>query len=99
LHLVLDFPSAQRELAIVRRRVPEASEELAAQLVRFVQSVRTADLRKTPSVSETIDWARALVLLGARALEPALVRDTLGVLLKHAEDAAAIERELAKHMT
>ncbi|HEY8430696.1 MAG TPA: MoxR family ATPase [Sandaracinaceae bacterium] len=99
LHLVLDFPSAQRELAIVRRRVPEATEELAAQLVRFVQSVRTVDLRKTPSVSETIDWARSLVLLGARALEPALVRDTLGVLLKHAEDAEAIERELGKHLS
>ncbi len=98
LHLVLDFPSVERELAIVRRRVPEAADALTQQLVRFVHSVREVDLRKVPSVSETLDWARALVLLGARALEPALVRDTLGVLLKHAEDAAAIERELAKHL-
>lgn len=98
LHLVLDLPSEARELAIVRRRVPEASAELTAQLVRFVQSVRAVDLRKTPSVSETLDWARALVLLGARALDPSLVRDTLGVLLKHAADAQTIERELGKHM-
>lgn len=98
LHLVLDLPSEARELAIVRRRVPEASAELTAQLVRFVQSVRAVDLRKTPSVSETLDWARALVLLGARALDPSLVRDTLGVLLKHAADADTIERELGKHM-
>ncbi len=98
LHLVLDFPSEARELAIVRRRVPEASAELTAQLVRFVQSVREVDLRKTPSVSETLDWARALVLLGARALDPSVVRDTLGVLLKHAADAEVIERELGKHM-
>ncbi|MCZ7683247.1 MAG: MoxR family ATPase [Sandaracinaceae bacterium] len=98
LHLVLDFPSEARELAIVRRRVPEASAELTAQLVRFVQSVREVDLRKTPSVSETLDWARALVLLGARALDPSVVRDTPGVLLKHAADAEVIERELGKHM-
>lgn len=98
LHLVLDLPSEARELAIVRRRVPEASAELTAQLVRFVQSVRAVDLRKTPSVSETLDWARALVLLGARALDPSLVRDTLGVLLKHAADADTIEREFGKHM-
>lgn len=98
LHLVLDFPSERRELAIVRRRVPDASEELTRELVRFVQSVRSLDLRKTPSVSETIDWARALVLLGARALDPALVRDTLGVLLKHGEDAEIVERDLGKHM-
>jgi MoxR-like ATPase len=98
LHLVLDFPSAQRELAIVQRRVPEAPGKLAEQLVSFVQSVRNEELRKTPSVAETIDWARSLVLLGARALDPALVRDTLGVLLKHAEDAQRIERELGKHI-
>ncbi len=98
LHLVLDFPNERRELAIVRRRVPEVSEALGRALVRFVQSVRTADLRKAPSVSETLDWARSLVLLGAPALEPELVRDTLGVLLKHADDAEKIERDLHKHL-
>lgn len=94
LHLVLDFPSAKRELDIVRRRVPEVSSALGEALVRFVHSVRAMELRKTPSVSETLDWARALVLLGAPALEPELVRDTLGVMLKHKEDAEAVEREL-----
>lgn len=98
LHLVLDFPSPVRELAIVRRRVPEVSEALGEALVRFVSSVRSMDLRKTPSVSETLDWARALVLLGATSLEPDLVRDTLGVLLKHKEDRVEVERELAKHL-
>src|SRR5690606_28051300 len=98
LHLVLDFPSPSRELAIVRRRVPEVSIALGEALVRFVGSVRSMDLRKTPSVSETLDWARALVLLGARALEPEVVRETLGVLLKHKEDAAAVERDLPTHL-
>lgn len=98
MHLVLDFPSERRELAIVRRRVPDATEALAGALVRFVQSLRAAPLRKAPSVSETLDWARALVLLGAPTLEPALVRETLGVLLKHREDVERIESELAKHL-
>ncbi|MEZ4340562.1 MAG: MoxR family ATPase [Sandaracinaceae bacterium] len=98
LHLVLDFPDAARELRIVRRRVPEASEALAKQLVAFVQSVRAGDLKKTPSVAETIDWARALVLLGARSLEPELVRQTLGVLLKHADDARRVTPDLGRHM-
>jgi MoxR-like ATPase len=98
LHLVLDFPNEARELAIVRRRVPEASAELGAQLVAFVQSIRGLDLRKTPSVAETLDWARALVLLGSRILEPSVVRETLGVLLKHRSDAEKVERELGKHL-
>ena len=98
LHLTLDFPSEKRELAIVRRRVPEAQDALAAQLVAFVQSVRALDLRKTPSVAETLDWARSLVLLGAEALDPALVRDTLGVLAKHREDAERIEATLHEHL-
>lgn len=98
LHLVLDFPSEARELEIVRRRVPEASEALSKHLVRFIQSIRTSELRKMPSVAETIDWARALVLLGARGLEPELVRQTLGVLLKHAEDVARVGPELPRHL-
>lgn len=98
LHLVLDFPTEARELAIVRRRVPEASAELTAQLVRFVQSLRRLDLRKTPSVAETLDWARALVLLGAPSLGPELVRQTLGALLKHGDDAARVTAELGQHL-
>ena len=99
LHLVLDFPDAPRELKIVRRRAPEAGEALSKQLVSFVQSIRRLDLRKTPSVAETLDWARALVLLGARALDPELVRQTLGVLLKHTEDVQKVMPELDRHLS
>jgi len=98
LHLVLDCPDLRRELAIVRRRVPEATEALAEHLVRFVQSVRGAELAKPPSVAETLDWARALVLLGARSLDAELVRQTLGVLLKRGDDAERIRVEIGKHL-
>jgi MoxR-like ATPase len=98
LHLSLDYPSAERELAIVRRRAPEASEELGRKLVAFVRSVREAPLRKPPSVAEAIDWARALVLLGARSLSPELVRESLGALLKHREDVERISAELGEHL-
>lgn len=98
LHLVLGFPSEARELAIVRRHVPEAAEALTSQLVGFVQSLRRVDLRKTPSVAETLDWARALVLLGAASLTPDLVRETLGVLLKHADDAAKVGPDVGSHL-
>lgn len=98
LHLVLGFPSEARELAIVRRHVPEAAQSLTTQLVAFVQSLRRVDLRKTPSVAETLDWARALVLLGAASLTPDLVRETLGVLLKHADDASKVGPEIGAHL-
>jgi len=98
LHLFLDYPTAPRELAIVRHHVPEAGAELAAELVRITQAVRKLELRKTPSVSETIDWARSLVLLGASALEPEVVRSTLGVLAKHREDAERISESLPQLM-
>ena len=96
LHLFLDYPTPSRELSIVRRHVPEAAPRLAEQLVAVVQSLRRLDLRKTPSVSESIDWARALVLLGAQALDADLVRETLGVLAKHREDHEKIRGEAAK---
>ncbi len=98
LHLVLGFPSEARELKIVRRRAPRASDALSAHLVSFVQSVRRTELRKAPSVAETLDWARALVLLGARSLEPELVRQTLGVLLKHADDVRKVEPDVRRHL-
>ncbi len=87
LHLFVDYPSTQRELAIVRQRVPEAGEVLSRQIVAVAQALRGLDLRKAPSVSETLDWARALVLLGAQGLDAALVRETLATLVKHREDA------------
>ena len=92
LHLHLDYPSPARELAIVAMRVPDIEETLAQHLVSFVQEVRTMDLRKLPSIAETIDWARSLVVLGARSLDPEIAQDTLGALLKHQEDREKVER-------
>jgi MoxR-like ATPase len=86
LHAFLDYPPPSRERAIVERHVPGIDSALAAELVSFVQKLRTLDLHKIPSIAETIDWARALIALGARHLDPDLVRDTLGALLKHEED-------------
>lgn len=80
------FPDAAREIEIVRRRAPGASERLASQVVRTVQRMREIDLFKPPGVAETIDWANALVALDAVALDAESMRDTLGVLLKHQED-------------
>jgi MoxR-like ATPase len=92
LHLHLDYPSPARELAIIALRVPDIEDSLAQHLVAFVQEVRGMELRKMPSISETIDWARALVALGARSLDPEIAQDTLGVLLKHQEDKEKVER-------
>ncbi|AKV01790.1 hypothetical protein AKJ09_08453 [Labilithrix luteola] len=86
LHTFLDYPPPSRELAILELRVPGIARELAEALVRFVADVRKLDLRKLPSISETIDWARALLLLGASGLDRTLVTETLGVLVKHEED-------------
>jgi MoxR-like ATPase len=91
LHAFVDYPSPSREQAILQMRVPNLGEHLAEQLTRFVQKVRTMDLRKAPSIAETIDWARALVLLGANALDEELVRSTLGVLVKHGDDREKVE--------
>jgi len=96
LHLFLDYPNAETELAIVRQHVPDASARLAQEVVRVVQSVRQQELRKTPSVSETIDWARALLLLGAEHVDPELLGATLGVLSKHREDGEAVTRAAKK---
>ena len=96
LHLYIDFPTAQRELEIVRVRVPGVREELARKVVAAVQAIRKLDLKKAPSISETVDWARALVLLHADSLDPALVRDTLNVILKFEQDIAAVEPQIVE---
>jgi MoxR-like ATPase len=95
LHAFVDYPPPAREQAILEMRVPNLGQTLAAQLTAFAQKTRALDLRKAPSIAETIDWARALVLLGAGALDPELTRATLGVLLKHEEDRQKIETKLA----
>ena len=82
----VQFPDATRELEIVNRRAPGASQRLATQVVDYVQRMRKMDLFKLPGVAETIDWTNALVALNAISLEPDAVRDTLGVLLKYQED-------------
>jgi MoxR-like ATPase len=86
LYLHLDYPTAEREQAIVLSRVPELPEQLAEQLVRTVRSLRSMELKKSPSVAESIDWARTLLALGLDTLDEAAVRSTLGVVLKHASD-------------
>jgi MoxR-like ATPase len=88
LHLFIDFPSRERELAIVRARVPEAAEALARSVVAAVARLRTLDLKKPPSISETLDWIRALAVLNAERLDPALLDDTLNLVLKYEADVA-----------
>ena len=86
LYLYIDYPAPEREQAIVLRRVPDVSAALAGQITRVVGSLRRLELKKRPSVSETIDWARTLSLLGAEEVSTELVIDTLHVLLKHQPD-------------
>src|SRR5882757_8206106 len=92
------YPNAERELLIVRTKVPGISTALSAQVVHFVQSLRKQDLFKAPGVAETLDWASALAELDVVALDPATVTDTLGVLLKYQDDIARIEGAKAKEL-
>jgi MoxR-like ATPase len=86
----VNYPDAQRELEIVRRKAPEAPERLSREVVAFVQKLRAADLFKLPGVAETIDWCKALTALDAIALDATIVDDTLGVLLKYQDDIAKV---------
>jgi MoxR-like ATPase len=90
LHLHIGYPEPKLERRIVEVRVPGVSQHLLRQLVSFVQQIRGLDIKKQPSVSETIDWARVLVLLHADSLDNVMVRDTLNVLLKFEEDVEAV---------
>jgi MoxR-like ATPase len=85
------FPDAQRELAIVQRRVPGIAQQLAQQVVAFVQKLREIELYKLPGIAETIEWSRALIELDAHVLDAAVIRDTLGVLLKYQDDIARMQ--------
>lgn len=95
LHLFIDYPVPTVEAAIVRLRVPGIEEALLASVTAFLTKVRALPLRKSPSISEAIDWARTLVLLGASTLEPELVRETMGVIVKHADDRDKVEAKLS----
>ena len=94
----LGYPNAERELSIVRAKVPGIAERLSREIVHFVQSLRREDLFKAPGVAETLDWAAALSELDAVALDPATVSDTLGVLLKYQDDIARLEGTKAKEL-
>ncbi len=90
----VDYPDAPRELAIVRRKCPQASESLARSIVAFTQRLRAMDLFKAPGIAETLDWAEALVALDRVALDPQTVADTAGVLLKYQDDVGALGPEV-----
>jgi MoxR-like ATPase len=96
LHLFIDFPAPAEELAIIRLKVPEVSERLAAAVVSAVQRIRTMELRKPPSVSESLDWARSLVILNADHLDAQLVESTLTMLVKYEKDLERVRGSLDK---
>ena len=89
----VEYPSAARELEIVRRKAPGAAERLSREVVAFVQHLRTMDLYKAPGVAETLDWTRSLLALDALSLDPETIGDTLGALLKYQDDIARLQRE------
>jgi MoxR-like ATPase len=92
------YPSAERELKIIKARKPGVGDELAREVVGFIQALRGQDLFKSPGVAETLDWVSALNELNAIALDPATVNDTLGVLLKYQDDIARMEGSEAKRL-
>lgn len=96
LYLFIGYPSVEQEMAVVRLKVPELSAKLAQQAVELVQSLRSMDLRKSPSISETLDWAKALVTLNAKNLSPQVLENTLSVLLKHESDLQRAKRWLQR---
>ncbi len=94
LHLALGYPDEARELAIVRLKVPEISATLSQQVVTVIRRIRELDLRKAPSISETLDWAQALILLNATSLTPELADETLQLILKYDRDAQKVSEQL-----
>ena len=91
----VDYPDAQRELAIVRRKCPGVPERLAREVVAFTQALRARDVFKAPGIAETLDWAEALVALDRVSLDPQTVADTIGVLLKYQDDIGALTPDVA----
>jgi MoxR-like ATPase len=96
LHLHIDFPSEEQEVAILDMKVPGIDRHLAEEVVSVVQRIRKLDLKKTPSISETLDWARALMALNADSLEDQLVQETLSVILKYEGDIQKAQSELGR---
>jgi len=96
LYLSLDFPDRDRETEIIRIKIPGIGEQLLDEVVRVVQKIRRLDLKKKPSISETLDWARALIVLNTEKLDPGLVEDTLNLFLKYEGDIRRSRTEIKK---
>ena len=96
LHLYIPFPDAKLEREIIKARVPEISKNLQIKLVDFVQGLRELDLKKLPAISETIDWAKTLILLNAEEISEDLAKSTLNVLLKHQQDIEVVQKEIPR---
>ena len=94
----IPYPSAAKELEIVRRKVPRVAERLSEQVVSFVQALREQELHKLPGVAETLDWAEALMHLGAAELDETLVSATIGMLLKYQDDVDAVRGSLGESL-
>ncbi|MDH5606527.1 MAG: MoxR family ATPase [Anaerolineae bacterium] len=94
LYLHIDYPTQEQELAVVRLKAPDLAPKLAKQAVEIVQRLRGMDLRKSPSISETIDWARALVTLNAEKIDAATLENTISILLKHESDLSRAKRRI-----
>ncbi len=95
LHLFIDFPGIEQERHIIQLKVPDLSERLTAEAARMVNALRKLDLKKTPSIAETLDWTQALVRLGIQELDTPAIRATLGLLLKHEEDRTRAEGKIS----
>jgi len=93
LYLFIDYPSIEQELAVVRLKVPELAPKIARQAVELVQRLRKMDLRKSPSISETLDWAKALVALNAQSIDQKTLETTMSVLLKHETDLQRVKQQ------
>lgn len=98
LHLYIDFPDAERELEIIKLKVPEVGARLAEEVVRLLHRLRKLDLKKTPSISETLDWVRALTLLNVKQLDESLVEETLSTLMKYEADVRKGHHELKAYL-
>jgi len=96
LHLYIDYPTYDQELKIVQTKVPDVTRALAEEVVKLVESIRKMDLKKSPSISETLDWVRALAILNAETLDQEVVENTLNLVLKYENDIQAAQAELAQ---
>jgi MoxR-like ATPase len=98
LHLFIDFPDKAQELAIIKVKVPGVAQKLADEVVHVVQSLRKLDLKKTPGISETLDWVKALTLLNVQSLDNALVDETLDTIVKYEGDIRKAQEELKEYL-